>query len=415
MAETPLYNRHDIARYLQHQMSRQEMHAFEKALMDDPFLADAFEGYTASDASLTASHLASIEQQLAGDRKQSKVVPITPAGKPWWKAAVVAAAVTATSLTLFLLQKKQPEPLAVNKTPTGTTYRQSPAGNESYAAAKPALRSTPATAGREEAASVRRPAPVLQALALRAAASPALSADTTVYLAAADTAGPQLSRSTAAAFQNMSKAARVPARPDRPAAPVPYVFKGKVTDVNGTPLAWASILNNSTHKSAVSDAQGNFMLEGTDSVTTLTVSTLGYASVTTVLSSSENPAIMLEKSDLALSEVVIGSGTTKKRSGALPDSSTVAEPVGGWKNFRQYFNRRIDSLQVKNKKTPYRNDEVVLEFLIDEEGNPVNIKVKEQSNGTVAGKVIEILSSGPRWRKKKDDKVRVAIPVGSGR
>ena len=45
MAETQPYGHLEIQRYLQHSMSPQEMHEFEKALMNDPFLADALEGF----------------------------------------------------------------------------------------------------------------------------------------------------------------------------------------------------------------------------------------------------------------------------------------------------------------------------------------------------------------------------------
>jgi hypothetical protein len=36
----------DIERYYSGKMSPQERHALEKAALDDPFLADALEGYT---------------------------------------------------------------------------------------------------------------------------------------------------------------------------------------------------------------------------------------------------------------------------------------------------------------------------------------------------------------------------------
>ena len=38
------YTSADIQQYLDGKMDAAEMHAFEKALMDDPFLADAMEG-----------------------------------------------------------------------------------------------------------------------------------------------------------------------------------------------------------------------------------------------------------------------------------------------------------------------------------------------------------------------------------
>jgi hypothetical protein len=52
MATKAIYNYREIERYLQKQMSPSEMHAFEKAMMSDPFLADALEGLQASNSAL---------------------------------------------------------------------------------------------------------------------------------------------------------------------------------------------------------------------------------------------------------------------------------------------------------------------------------------------------------------------------
>ncbi len=76
MADNLSYGHTDIQRYLQHKMSAQEMHDFEKALMNDPFLADALDGFAASDAATAQKHLAAIEASLLNDRQKAKVVPI---------------------------------------------------------------------------------------------------------------------------------------------------------------------------------------------------------------------------------------------------------------------------------------------------------------------------------------------------
>ncbi|MEJ7681369.1 MAG: hypothetical protein WKG06_26665 [Segetibacter sp.] len=53
-----------IQRYLQHKMTPQEMHDFEKALMNDPFLAEALEGFSSSDVAVAEKHLSEIESEL---------------------------------------------------------------------------------------------------------------------------------------------------------------------------------------------------------------------------------------------------------------------------------------------------------------------------------------------------------------
>jgi hypothetical protein len=100
MADTQIYGHHDIQRYLEHKMMPLEMHDFEKALMNDPFLADALEGFSLSDAAKSDKHLAEIEGELIGQKRKGKIVVMPPKTTAWWKvAAVVLAVVSGGVLT----------------------------------------------------------------------------------------------------------------------------------------------------------------------------------------------------------------------------------------------------------------------------------------------------------------------------
>jgi hypothetical protein len=85
MADTHAYNHTDITRYLQRTMSPQEMHDFEKALMDDPFLADALEGYSNADETVAERHLSEIE---------------------WWRIAAIVVVIAFGGLLIFALNGK---------------------------------------------------------------------------------------------------------------------------------------------------------------------------------------------------------------------------------------------------------------------------------------------------------------------
>src|SRR5205085_4158645 len=89
MADLQTYGYVDILRYLQHRMSPQEMHDFEKALMNDPFLADALEGYSSGDQQLSERHLGVIEKELVQNKQEAKVVYLSGTKKEWWKAAAI--------------------------------------------------------------------------------------------------------------------------------------------------------------------------------------------------------------------------------------------------------------------------------------------------------------------------------------
>src|SRR5688572_20438095 len=87
------YSAADIQRYLEGRMLPAEMHALEKAALDDPFLADAIEGMQQTlaehDASLIDTHLQNIREQVyEKTHKKSGQAPIF--AFRWWQAAAAA-------------------------------------------------------------------------------------------------------------------------------------------------------------------------------------------------------------------------------------------------------------------------------------------------------------------------------------
>ena len=59
------YTATDIANYLSGKLSAQEMHAIEKQALQDPFLADAIEGFADANSTTTTQHLANIHKAFA--------------------------------------------------------------------------------------------------------------------------------------------------------------------------------------------------------------------------------------------------------------------------------------------------------------------------------------------------------------
>ena len=66
------YSLEDIQRYLQGKMSAAEMHDIEKAALQDPFLADAIEGFTQADLSIAKQHLNEINATFLQKNKKLK-------------------------------------------------------------------------------------------------------------------------------------------------------------------------------------------------------------------------------------------------------------------------------------------------------------------------------------------------------
>ena len=88
MNQSKNYTVSDIERYHSGQLSPAEMHAIEKAALDDPFLADALEGFTHT--TMPAADLSTLQQKLQlrieADKKRRGVFYI---GNNWMKIAAL--------------------------------------------------------------------------------------------------------------------------------------------------------------------------------------------------------------------------------------------------------------------------------------------------------------------------------------
>jgi hypothetical protein len=80
------YDAADIERYYNGQMTVAERHALEKAALDDPFLADAMEGYSSRQVNVHAD-MNELNKRL--DERTGKVVPIKKSRYAWLRIAAL--------------------------------------------------------------------------------------------------------------------------------------------------------------------------------------------------------------------------------------------------------------------------------------------------------------------------------------
>src|SRR5258706_3995347 len=92
----------DIERYHRGQLSAIEMHTLEKAALDDPFLADALEGFSIQGINIS-DDIAGLKKRLAEKTEPTKIIPITATGRsfPWLRAAVMIVLVAGAGLLAY--------------------------------------------------------------------------------------------------------------------------------------------------------------------------------------------------------------------------------------------------------------------------------------------------------------------------
>jgi hypothetical protein len=417
MHNSQTYSQYDIGRYLQRKMSPQEMHDFERALMDDPFLADAIEGFSSTDRDLAGKHLRAIESELRGTKEKAKVVALHLKKTAGWKvAAIVLLVVLGSALTYSIVTKKglsNNKELASASAVKEETKDSIGPVDKSLAQANVMLQKD--LVANQEVNPPFQTAPTTGERQYKGAGAVSKSDGSTGMEKAAieeneSSSSVAATQSASSAYeQTLSKGITMAMPPTVP----PQEFKGKVLDATGEPVPFASVRGVNNPVGAVADAKGDFTIKAPDSVIRVNVNSVGYAGVTTeIKSNTAVNRVILEEEKSSLSDVVVTSLQSKKerRSHANSHAPNTAEPIGGWKSFEQYMHRQIDSLKADNSGEMYDED-VELEFSIDKEGRPTNIKAVSPADKIITEKAVQILSKGPKWENRtKEKKVKVIIP-----
>ena len=117
---TATFTAADIERYHKGLLSSREMHDLEKAALDDPFLADALEGYSVPGVNVAAD-IADLKKQLAQktEEETAKVIPMAGNARsfPWLRAAVLIVGIAGAALLTYQLafNNKKDNALARNE------------------------------------------------------------------------------------------------------------------------------------------------------------------------------------------------------------------------------------------------------------------------------------------------------------
>lgn len=422
MAENIPYSHHDIKRYLQQQMSPGEMHAFEKALMDDPFLSEALEGYRNADWQLSEQHLAAIESDILKEKNEGKVIPFIATKTSWWQvAAIVLVMATGGILTYSVLHKptsrsEQSNAVVANKMELSSTKNDSIKADE-----KPL-----ANADIQPQPEVYENKAIAPPMVMNRQDVPMASLNKDEAKAATtDMESSVASPAPAAAMANdrqpkpnYATAARKEMRDVAAQAKQPNEFKGQVTTTTGEVLAGASVKIADKNIATATDENGKFILKSNDSTVKVDVNTVGYATAKVALNKNDaDKKITLQPGSSTLNEVVV-TGYGMKRNKAVSASAAkvlrqavnaVAEPVTGWNNYKQYLQKQVDSTLLADGKS-HSNIAVEVEFSVNKKGEPVKLKALTNADKYYKTKAIYIVSHGPLWKpNNQPDKAKVQL------
>ena len=392
-----------------------EAHRLEKESMQDPFLADAMDGYN----QVEGNHEQRIEklrmQVSAHSAKKKNTYAIT-----WSIAACLIIGFGISSYFLFLKKSMTDEVFIAEE--SVSTKLAEPAAPPTPAI--PATPTVPATPQKEIALATTKvktdSTPVSEITARQAnkkdmiARIQATSQPQQGVLVATVPVMEEVSEETAALQEVVATMDTFESESDKKMKlakvatilPQNNMIKGRVTNEKGEPLIGASVTYKGTNIGTITNMNGEFSLVKKDDKKRLTAEYIGYDPVEIRVDTSRTMLIAMNENKQALNEVVVvGYGAKKnKTSTTLGSDAKVKEqaekeitpqPAIGKRNYQKYLKENI--VRPTDEKCAQVKGKVVLTFLVNKEGRPFYIKVKESLCESADKEAIRLIQEGPDW------------------
>lgn len=458
-----IYSAKDIEQYLSGTMSNAEMHAIEKAALDDPLLSDAIEGYNAVDNKEWDKVLVELKEKITV-AENTPIVSITKNSfaRRWRVAAAVFLFGSSITIAYLFTAKNDAakEPLAsktaAKESVDSIKNRLATTDSTTYIAAN----NTPVTNNKKElliaAIDTRKPAKNKNASAtIKQDNQPTNehfvyqpgkpSAPATRHVPQSDddksfaenagnktiTFNKEVQNKLPNNVANAAKAADVKVSDDnitnlaasnnqqnvlQPNAS--NFFNAQVVDAADHPLPFAQI-KTAAQKPIVADANGNFSLAATDTTVTVNVTAAGYISKKYQLQNAEVPQIIrLEEDKMLIQKLAY----TKKKSASsktalikednlkeLEEEDDDIEPINGWVDYNNYLSQNLTiSDQLKNS-----NIHGMVELLVKlkANGNVAAVKINKSLCADCDAEAIRLIKKGPKWDVKNNKGGRAKVKV----
>lgn len=219
------------------------------------------------------------------------------------------------------------------------------------------------------------------------------------------------------------------------------LVRGRVVDNTGNPVPFATIRSNADgrQQAVAADAQGNFFIQQNNATASnnlnVEVNAIGYESANTNLrNNSPNNTVVLNQSQNTMEEVVVtAAGIQRQKKDVSASSQTVtsadigkkekyqwsgrnsnihlrnAEPLEGWPYFYYVMNDSI----VKNSQFNKQKGKIILQYDTDSTGAVKNIVVKKSLSDSADNAAIRIMLKSPVLRiVNKQKKGEAVIKLG---
>lgn len=404
-----------LRRWITGEATHEEERQLDQLAEEDPFLAEALEGYRRHPE---GRHAERVEQLKARVREKGRRKRTVLFYLPRAAAAAILLAIAAGGFWYINQDGSGTPSLAVQEKPAEQAEEAAPEsdagasdtgpGKDETASlpapkeppaqalkAPPLPKEAPARAKKQEALP---PPPASKELA-RAEPLPPGGGEIKIE---ADEAEPySLKEQETAVAAEERKAdetagfsARARREPPAPAAKPKAqgrMVTGIVTGPDGAPLIGASVLLEGTARGAATDIDGRFALQVPDSSSAnLVVNYTGYESQTVPIGREDSLAIALTEGEALLDQVVV-TGYATGRETPLP----APRPENGFDELRRYIRENLKYPEAARKNGT--EGKVNLAFRIQADGTPGDFRIKKGLGDGCDEEAIRLLREGPKW------------------
>jgi hypothetical protein len=408
------------------------MYELERRALDDPFLADALEGFACAPAEQGAN-LAELSDRLHQRTKNKARKTI-----PWMPLSIAASIIVVLGAGIwFFTNRSAPETKHVIVQNIATEKKEVPIASNTTIAAdtlatekNPAVTQTQVSKMKTENAVMAKPNSSIQHQRTELTEAPPVNSDLSVAKAdvapAAASKPPSVDnidkgyeyryvspkRDSVAANDMLvrdmtkKKAGSTVAKPGGlPSTPTllqsrvdgvsvnpdeNYTVTGIVVGDDGSPLTGATVRVQGRNFGAVTDVNGKFSLQDVPKGQTLSVNYIGYSGKK-VKAAQDSMRISLNAVNSSLSEVVV----TKQAE----NNTQTAHPRDGWKSFNDYLDKNA---QLPDGKTGKEK----ISFTVAPDGTLSQFKVIKSLGDDADKKAISLISAGPAWVGNTEGKAK---------
>jgi hypothetical protein len=423
------YTQADIDRYLQGRLTPAEMHALEKAALQDPFLADAIEGYREADPALAAQHLTDIRQQLSAAPARIRPLPQHYPAR-WWRAAAAIILIAGGAAAGWLIWNNDVHTKELAQTTTPQSAPVDTANNNRATRETAAIPDT-VQKHKEDAAAHDRPTAMLPAKAGRTSnkndipAMDSINPKTLIagvtYLKGTKDLVKKESDATREALMseqlafNANAAREASAMKTTPAPPIRLAeFAGVVKDNKDSPVSGAAVILENTKKGQVTDNTGAFRLLAPDTLHQMDVAALGFARTRLIISPGKPAEIRLVPDNEALNEVVVtGSNNAKAKTLLSRETQKMQQdsiiPNGGWERFTAQLRKKITDAHMMQADDIHGNIEAMI--TLNAKGKAVNCSIIKTFNRSLDTMVINSIKQVTAWSSGKQQLAGTTITI----